>query len=156
EPAKAPSETKTGDYKTTFTDRNPLSLPAEMSKRLPAVKGSDYKLPDESYQVSVPNSYKPGKAYGLLVFVNSADNGDCPGEYRPLLESHRLIYIGANNSGNEKSVPKRIGMALDAVSNMKKLYTIDPDRVYASGISGGGRVCSHLAPAYPEAFNGVL
>ncbi len=33
EAPKPPSETKTGDYKTTFTDRNPLT--AELPKRLP-------------------------------------------------------------------------------------------------------------------------
>jgi hypothetical protein len=91
EAPKAPSETKTGDYKITFTDRNPLSAMTEISKRVPVVKGADYKIGEESWQISVPDSYKPGKAYGLLVFVNSADNGDCPGEFKPLLEQHKLI-----------------------------------------------------------------
>src|SRR6185369_16892387 len=68
EPPKPPSETKTGDYKITFTDRNPMT--AELPKRLPGIKLPDYKLADESYQISVPDSYKPNKAYGLLVFVS--------------------------------------------------------------------------------------
>ena len=151
-----PTEAKTGDYTTTFTERNPLSASTELLRRLANLKGPEYKLGDESYDISVPASYKPGAPYGLLVFINSADNGNCPGEYKPLLESQRLIYIGGNKCGNDQPTVKRIGMALDAVTNMKKIYNIDPERVYVTGISGGGRATSFCAPAYPDVFNGAL
>ena len=47
-------------------------------------------------------------------------------------------------------------MALDAVHNIKKKYDIDPNRVYVSGISGGGRVASVLAIHYPDLFGGGI
>ncbi|MBV8881331.1 MAG: hypothetical protein JO332_15300, partial [Planctomycetaceae bacterium] len=154
--AKASAEAKTGNFTTSFTERHPLSTLEEMTRRHPHLKPSDYKLADESYGVSVPASYKPGVPYGLLVFIQAGDSGDCEPNFAGLLEKHRLIWIAANKSGNNRLTPARMGLALDAVHNMKKLYTIDPDRVYLSGVSGGGRVSSFLAPAYPDVFKGVM
>lgn len=154
-PRGAP-EAKTGAYTTTFTERNPLSALAEMTRRLPNLKPSDYTLSEESYVVSVPAAYKPERPYGLLVFINSFDSGDCEENFKGLLEKHRLIWIAAKKSGNDRPTPARMGMALDAVFNMKKLYAIDPDRVYVMGISGGGRVTSFLAPAFPDVFRGAI
>ena len=70
------------------------------------------------------------------------------------LAEERLIWIGANNSGNDRYHWYRTGLALDAVHNMQQLYNIHPDRVYVAGYSGGGRVASSLALLYPEVFQG--
>jgi hypothetical protein len=150
------SRNRTGDYRTSFSDRSPYSALAEMTKRLPRLKGTDYLLKEESYCVSVPDSYAPDKPHGLLVFINSFNDGECYPQFKGLLEKHRLIWIAANNSGNERMTSARIGLALDAVFNLKKLYTLDPERIYVSGISGGGRVCSFLTPAFPDVFNGGM
>jgi hypothetical protein len=155
EPTK-PSDAKSGDYRTSFSERAPHSTLAEMTRRLPHLKGPDYILRDESYCVSVPASYAPDKPHGLLVFINSAPDGECYPQIKGLLEKHRLIWIAANASGNDRLTTVRVGLALDAVFHMKKLYTIDPERIYASGISGGGRVCSFLTPAFPDVFNGGM
>lgn len=154
--AKPPADPRTGTYTTSFTERHPLSSLAEMTRRLPRLKPSDYELAQESFVVTVPASYKPEPPYGLLIFINSFDNGECPENFKGLLEKQRLIWVAANKSGNERLTPARMGLALDAVHNMTKLYVIDPDRVYVSGISGGGRVCSFLAPAYPDVFRGAI
>lgn len=153
---KPPVDARTGDYTTSFAERHPLSAMAEITRRLPVLKPSDYDLAQESFCVSVPASYRPETPHGLLVFINSADPGDCPESFRGLLEKHRLIYVGANKSGNERIPPARVGLALDAVHNLKKRYAVDPDRVYVSGYSGGGRVTSLLAPAFPDVFRGAM
>ena len=46
-----------------------------------------------------------------------------------------------------------MALALDAVHNIKRTYNIDPNRIYVSGISGGGRVASMLAMHYPDVFS---
>ena len=71
-----------------------------------------------------------------------------------MLADEKLIWIGANNSGNDRWHWYRTGLALDAAHNMQKLYNIDPDRIYIAGYSGGGRVASSLALLYPEVFKG--
>jgi len=155
--APAPTETRTGDFQTTFKERSPSSAKTETDKRMPFFRAGDYDLAAESFEVHVPSSYKPGGApWGLLVFINSGDDGKNNGNFKPLLEKYRLIWIGANKAGNERAPLHRVGLALDAVHNMKKLYNIDADRIYLSGISGGGRASSGLAPAYPDVFNGAI
>ena len=154
--ATAQSEPKTGSFTTSFTERHPLSALAEMTRRVPRLKPSDYELAQESFCVSVPDTYTPEVPHGLLVFINSFDTGECYDNFRGFLGKHRLIWVAANKSGNDRLTPARMGLALDAVHNMTKLYAIDPDRVYVSGISGGGRVCSFLAPAFPDVFRGAI
>jgi len=152
----APVETKTGGFKLSFKERHPLSAKAEMEKRMPYFKATDYDVAAESFEVFVPPAYKPDTPYGLMVFINSGDNGDNNGNFKPLLEKNNIIWIGANKGGNERTPLHRVGLALDSVHNIRKMYNIDPERIYLSGISGGGRAGSGLAPAYPEVFNGVI
>src|ERR1700759_4631196 len=155
--APAPSETKTGDFQLTFKERSPYSARTEIDKRMPYFKPGDYDLSVESFEAYVPGTYKPGGAqYGLLVFINSGDDGKNNGNFKPLLDKYHIIWISANKAGNDRLTLHRIGLALDAVHNMKKLYNIDTDRIYLSGISGGGRASSLLMPAYPDVFSGSL
>ena len=47
-------------------------------------------------------------------------------------------------------------MALDAVFNMQKHYNIDPNRVYVSGVSGGGRASSSTAFHHSDVYAGGI
>jgi len=151
------ADVKLGEYTTTFTDRSPLSPLAVLLKRFqyaPKKPVTDYDLSAESYLAYVPADYKPDKSYGLFVWVNSGDSGAVPGDWKAVFDKRHLICIGANKSGNERPVWARFGLALDAAHNMKKMYALDADRIYISGVSGGGRIASDLAPTYPEIFSG--
>ena len=77
-------------------------------------------------------------------------------QYIDLFDKHRLIYIGANNAGNQRLVLARLGLAIDAAWNMPKRYSIDPDRVYIAGVSGGGRCSSMLGVITPDIFRGGM
>jgi poly(3-hydroxybutyrate) depolymerase len=90
------------------------------------------------------------------VWISASDRGTMPRGWTELLSKHRLIGIGANNSGNPRGIGVRFGLALDAVHNLKKMYSIDETRVYASGVSGGGKVASMLGIIYPEVFRGAI
>jgi len=155
-PAAAPSETKTGDFQLSFKERSPFSAKPEMDKRMPYFKAGDYDILAENFEVYVPTKYKPDLPFGLLVYINSGDDGKCNGNFKPLLDKYNLIWISANKTGNERAPMHRAGLALDAIHNIRKMYNVDSDRVYLSGISGGGRCSSGLAPAYPDVFNGVI
>jgi hypothetical protein len=157
QPAPAPSETKTGEFNLKFKDRSPFSAKVEMDKRMAYFRAPDYDLNAESFEVYVPASYKPAsKPYGLLVFINSGDDGKVQGNYKPLMDKYNLIWVGANKGGNERTPMHRVGMALDAVHNLQKMYNIDAERIYISGTSGGGRASSGVAPAYPDVFSGAI
>jgi poly(3-hydroxybutyrate) depolymerase len=119
--------------------------------------GNDYRIDDESYAVYVPSNYAKDTPHGLLVWISAGDGGNMPRNLTTLLDKHKLIWVGAHRSGNRHNVPgRRMALALDAVHNAKRMYNIDPNRIYVSGISGGGRAASILAMHYPDIFAGGI
>jgi predicted esterase len=72
------------------------------------------------------------------------------------LTNDRLIWIGANDAGNERGIGARVGLSLDAVENFRAQYNIDEMRIYAAGPSGGGKIASLLAIAYADVFSGAM
>jgi hypothetical protein len=107
-----------------------------------------------TYQVTVPKSYEPGQPHGVVVFVNSSDGGALPGSIKQHLEKYRLIGIAAQKSGNEREVLLRHAYAVHAVELLNERYDLDPDRIYISGTSGGGRLCSQAMIMNSDVFTG--
>lgn len=157
---EGPEPGRTGSFTVTFSESDPRSSLKVANRRL-GKSGKfvpdeyDFKLADESYQVFVPENYDGTKSHGLIAWISSGPKGSVPGQYEALMEKHRLIWIGANMSGNSRQPHWiRAMLAIDAVFNMKQLYKIDPERIYVSGVSGGGRMSSMVAPPYPDVFTG--
>ena len=114
----------------------------------------DYNLSGETFDVFVPEQYTGDEPYGLIVWINPGRGGAPRGEWLDVLRRHKLIWIGATNTGNDRTKWVRLGLAIDAADHMQKAYKIDPLRVYASGSSGGGRCASLLAIGFPDVFTG--
>ncbi len=163
-PLVAPVEGRTGRFRTAFEERSPLSGPETYSERfrfseeeMRAVdpEGGVYDLREESFELFVPESYDSDEPHGLLVWISPTPYGGFRNpEFERVLAEHRMIWIGAHDSGNRRRGWYRVGLALDAVHNAKRLYSIDRRRVYVAGYSGGGRIASSLAMLYPVAFTG--
>jgi hypothetical protein len=109
-----------------------------------------------TYQVIVPKSYEAGVPHGVLVFINSGEGGKLPGKYHKLLEDYRLIAIGADKSGNNRDTLLRHAYAVHAVTMLAQRYDLDQDRVYVTGGSGGGRVCSQVMIINSHTFSGGI
>lgn len=157
------AEVRKGSFDFVLTERCPESkLPnifnrMQHNPRADRSYGNDYRIREESYSVYVPSDYTTDASYGLLVWISAGERGDIPKGWDTLMDKHKLIWIGAHRSGNKHNVPgRRMALALDAVHNMKKMYGIDPNRIYVSGISGGGRVASMLAIHYSDVFCGGI
>ena len=114
----------------------------------------DYDLANESFEVHVPPGYTGKEPYGLIVWVNAGPTGNVHQPWVGVLDEHKLIWVGANNSGNSRNGRIRLGLALDAASYMPTAFNVDRGRVYVSGNSGGGRCSSMLGIAYPDYFTG--
>lgn len=150
---------KTGSFSTSFSERAPLSdLDSQAARmRWPRAQITpDYNIAEESFEVYVPEAYDGSEAYGLLVWVSPSPSGSMPGHWRDVMDTHKLIWIGANKSGNPEKTWRRMGMALDAADNMTKQYNIDEHRIYLGGLSGGGRISSHMGIVYSDIFNGAF
>lgn len=134
-----------------------ISLPAlpKSPQTIPGVQG-DLQPAAESFDLYLPKDFDPRQACGLIVYVSPADNPDIPERYAELWDQHRLIVIGAYRSGNNEKVERRAGLAVSAQLALKGHYAIDPKRVFASGMSGGGRMSTRLGLMAPQYFKGVL
>jgi predicted esterase len=161
--APATTQPAAARQRVTFTEPNPLASLEEYCRRnrqSPALyrrEGTDdqYTLADESFELVVPPACSAGDPHGLLVWI-SPGRADLPREWLDVCAKHKLIWISANNSGNNRHFVARIGLALDAVRNMKAKYAIDPKRIYVGGFSGGGRVSSMAILTYPDVFTGAI
>lgn len=163
--ASPASPHRKGSLTVTLPERSPRSELDELLRRTGVLrreidgdpKGGRYDLARETFSLVVPESYQPDVPHGLLVWVSPSPIG---GASRPdllrELALRRLIWVGANDAGNERPRWVRFALALDAAHNLAKHYRIDPERIYIAGYSGGGRISSVLSVVYPEVFRGGL
>lgn len=157
---------RTGFYRTFFTEASPWGgverLAPKYELDLPRIEAVDpekgrYEITQESFTIYVPASYRRGEPIGLFVWISPGPYGGPTSEGMPgLMDAHRLIWVGANQSGNQRSKWVRLSLALDAVHNLQRLYDIDPQRVYVSGYSGGGRTASALGMLFSNVFRGFV
>ncbi|MDB5331255.1 MAG: hypothetical protein JWP03_2406 [Phycisphaerales bacterium] len=165
EPAAKPAAQgppQTGQFQVQFSERSPDSAIDKLARRLGWTLDTlkkegvelEYDLAKESFEVCIPTDYDGSKKYGLFVWVSASPSGVVHRDWLEQLDKRHLIWIGANNAGNPRAVTARLGLAIDAVHNMKAKYAIDDDRIYVSGGSGGGRCSSILGVSHPEIFRG--
>jgi dienelactone hydrolase len=147
----------TGRLRLTFEDRNPLGK--EITKRRPFAEvdatTQPYDLKKESFEVFVPRTYRANVPHGLLVWID-AKSAELPENWKEVLGRHKLIWVSANDTGRSRAVLPRVGLALDAVENLKKLYTLSEDRVYVAGFGDGADVAWKAVEGFPDQFNGAV
>ncbi|MEM9021494.1 MAG: PHB depolymerase family esterase [Planctomycetota bacterium] len=160
--AEATDTPRTGVFETRFGERSPHSQPDAMARvtrwdiqELPA-----YDLADHTFQLAVPDGYDGDEPYGLLVFIHPNSEVSLDRFYartiRGVLAEHKLIWVSYSGGGNPVMPNIRLGLALDAVHNVKQQYEVDTDRVYVSGLSGGGRMSCMAGIYYPGIFDGAV
>jgi predicted esterase len=167
EPPPAPTEPvphRTGEVTLRSGESHVLASIAEVASRygtsLDELRTTEpealsYDLARESFDLFVPDAYRAGEAWGVVVWVSPGDRGGLRNpQARALLGERRLLWIGANRSGNRRSRYHRAALALDALHLAQRLYDVDAQRVFVAGYSGGGRMASHLAFLYAEVFRG--
>jgi predicted esterase len=155
EPAKGPAAT-TGPLHLIFTERSPLSSVDVLLQRMDlttqpgGAESLAYNPAGVSFEVFVPPSYRPELPHGLFVWMGVS-------EFSPtwlnVLARHNLILVSANTV---KGHVARYPAPLDAVHNLRKLYRIDENRVYASGFSAGGAMATMMVRGFPDVFRGGL
>ena len=157
---------RTGQFSTSFPLHSPLAATRVCLPKLIAPKNMNVEmagllsefhvraLPDyvyqttkETWQVYVPDDYDGTIPYGLFTFISSGDGGAPNKTWLPVLKKYRLIFVGADKSGNKQSwcmSPHSLGST--AVFNICRQYQIDPAQIRARAIPAAagppaGRPC---------------
>lgn len=109
-----------------------------------------------SWYVYVPDTYDPSRPAGLMVYISPTSSGQMRTDWEPVVDTENLIWISANQSGNRAPTKRRILLATLAPYLAAETYKIDPDRVYVSGFSGGGRAAGILSVNLADLFKGAI
>src|SRR6266852_1868818 len=87
-------------------------------------KPQPLQMEKESFQLYVPKTYQPGTPHGVLVYISPGPKGLLvsnkfkQSDLFALVEKHRLIYVGANASQNEREIGERLQLAATALYNV--------------------------------------
>lgn len=109
-----------------------------------------------TWEVYVPDGYQSDKPAGLMVYISPSMSGKIPRGWKSVLDRHNIIWIAANRSGNRAKAARRAVFAVIAPTLASKHYAIDAERVYLSGLSGGGRMAGMVAADNSRLFKGAI
>ncbi|MEM7756480.1 MAG: hypothetical protein AAF297_12715 [Planctomycetota bacterium] len=150
-------------YTASPISMNPRTLTDRFFRGRPYPEGwdtVDRVLADESFNVRLPKGFDPRRPAGLLVWQSPTPDGTIPHTIYAGADELGLICIGAHNSGNFRQNPERgdpadrFQLVLDAIATAQATWWIDPDRLYVTGLSGGGRITSMMWCCFPDLVKG--
>lgn len=148
---EAPNEIQVGQFEVTYELQTFLD-----QETIDAV--SDFMDVDAevTWKMYVPESYDPANPAGLMVYISPSQKGWMPRSWQEVIDESNLIWIGANESGNEVLVAQRMLYAVIAPQVAEARYRIDAGRIYLSGFSGGGKVAGMVAANFANLFRGAI
>ena len=112
--------------------------------------------PAQSYALYLPSTYSPDRAWSLLIAFHPAARGRAMVDtYRAAAEQYGYIVAGSNNSRNgswQASLASIQAMSAD----LGQRFSIDANRFYLTGLSGGARVAMQVALGTKNTVAGVI
>lgn len=109
-----------------------------------------------TWEVYVPDHYDAARPPGLMVYISPTSSGEMPRGWDSVMDEYNLIWIAANESGNSEIVGRRAVLAQIAPAVIGRDYAIDQERIYISGLSGGGKMASMVAAEHADLFKGGI
>jgi len=112
--------------------------------------------PSQSYALYVPSRYSPDRKWSLLLAFHPGARGRAMVEkYAAAAEQYGYIVAGSNNSRNGPWAAS--AAAIQAMpADLGRRFSIDPQRIYLTGLSGGARVALTLALGRNNNIAGVI
>jgi polyhydroxybutyrate depolymerase len=144
----------------------------------PAPDTPDPRLAGRPYDVYVPKGYDASRAAPLvLAFHGYGDGDDGPllekyFRLKPVADRASFLYVTPNGTKDslaerfwngtdaccdfDKTKPDDVGYVRALVADVAKHYSVDPKRIYAVGLSGGGFFVHRLACDASDLFAAVI
>jgi dienelactone hydrolase len=130
------------------------NVPVEKGKIIPKV--ACQKDQSVSYALYLPDNYTTTHKYPVIIAFDPHSKGILPLEkYKSLADKYGYILMGSNDSKNGQDMNSSEAITDALVSETNGRYSIDQDRIYVMGFSGGARVASILG-FYQGGVAGVI
>jgi hypothetical protein len=101
--------------------------------------------PTQSYALYVPSAYSPDRKWNLLLAFHPGARGRAMVEkYAAAAEQYGYIVAGSNTSRNGPWAVSAAAVQAIPV-DLGRRFSIDPQRIYLTGLSGGARVALSVA-----------
>jgi len=112
--------------------------------------------PGFSYSIYIPSNYIPGDSLPVFIAFDPGGAGSKPVSlYMDLAERFGFILAGSNNSRNGQGTEITGQILFALLTEIENRYSVNPDRIYCTGFSGGSRVSSMIA-FYRGGIKGVI
>jgi len=99
----------------------------------------------ESYALYLPSDYIQGKPFPVIFFFDAHARGALVvKKYKSVAESLSLILVASNNSENGQPENVSNDILYHFMQDVEKRFSLDPQRIYTSGFSGGARVAAGI------------
>lgn len=111
----------------------------------------------QSYALYLPSAYTPARKWPVLYAFDPSARGTLPvGLFRAAAEKFGYIVVGSNDSRNGLA-PASIAQITNALwKDTHARLSIDDERIYAAGFSGGARVANRFAATCGGCVAGVI
>lgn len=105
----------------------------------------DYK--NQLFFVYLPTNYQnsTNQTLGIIAFISHTNQWGMWSLYKSIFDERNLIYFVAQNTGNMVEDAVRQAAAMAGITYFNSALTLDPTRIYAAGLSGGGRIACQMA-----------
>lgn len=117
---------------------------------------ANYDSAKQRYQLFVPKNYAKDKTWPLVLFISAGDGPGGWSAWKKVCEEHGVLFCAPYGAGNSCPIGQRCRIVLDALDDVRIKYSIDPNRTYVSGFSGGARMACSVGFGLPEYFGGVV
>ena len=103
-------------------------------------------LNNQSYALYLPSYYTADKKFPCIYFFDAHARGLLPVRLcKVFAEKYGFVVIGSNVSKNGMQWPETEDIVKSLMNDSRARISIDPQRIYTSGFSGGARVASTVA-----------
>ncbi|HQF38111.1 MAG TPA: hypothetical protein PK322_03240 [Opitutaceae bacterium] len=126
----------------------PVPLLAEPAPAIPQARVAEHVVcsadPAQSYALFLPSGYDPLRRWPVLFCFDPRARGDLPVRlFAEAAERHGFIVAGSHNSRNGPVADNDTAVAA-MLRDVSTHYSLDRNRVYAAGFSGGARVATRV------------